>query len=229
MGFTLEKVVPWGRSYDEYVSMFSLSAADLAKRILGCCDGPAGFNAELTRRGGRVVSVDPIYKFSAGEIEDRIEATYATVLDETEKNLDEFVWTHIKNLDDLGRIRMSAMHRFLADYPGGKKRYIAGELPAFDFRDNEFDLALCSHFLFLYSGHFSLDFHLQSIIELCRIATEVRIFPLLELGARKSRHLGAVIKRLSERGYECTVEKVAYEFQKGGDKMLRVTSTGNMG
>lgn len=47
MGFTLDKVVPWGRSYDEYVSMFDLSGADLGVRILGCGDGPAEFNAAL--------------------------------------------------------------------------------------------------------------------------------------------------------------------------------------
>lgn len=35
MSFTLEKVVPWGRSFDEYAAMFSLSNADLDKRILG--------------------------------------------------------------------------------------------------------------------------------------------------------------------------------------------------
>jgi len=40
MGFTLAKVVPWGRSYDEYIRMFSLTEADLGLRILGCGDGP---------------------------------------------------------------------------------------------------------------------------------------------------------------------------------------------
>lgn len=229
MSFTLEKVVPWGRSYDEYISMFSLSEADLARCILGCCDGPAGFNAELTRRGGRVVSVDPIYKFSAGEIGSRIKATFDIVLDETVKNKDEFIWTHIKDADELGRIRMAAMRQFLEDYPDGGERYIAGELPHLDFTDKEFDLALCSHFLFLYSEHFSLDFHIQSIIELCRVAPEVRIFPLLELGTRKSRHLEDVIECLNEREYECKVEKVAYEFQIGGNEMLRVKSSGQMG
>ena len=33
--------------------MFDLSAADLGRRILGCGDGPASFNAELTAQGGR--------------------------------------------------------------------------------------------------------------------------------------------------------------------------------
>ena len=44
MSFTLSGVVPWGRSYNEYVAMFSLSAVDLRQRILGCADGPSAFN-----------------------------------------------------------------------------------------------------------------------------------------------------------------------------------------
>lgn len=42
MAFTLDKVVPWGRSYDEYVAMFALSSDDLRRRILGCGDGREG-------------------------------------------------------------------------------------------------------------------------------------------------------------------------------------------
>ncbi len=57
---------------------------------------------------------------------------------------------------------------------------------------------------------------------MCRVAVEARIFPLLELGARKSRHLESVIERLDTQGYECSVEKVDYEFQRGADEMLRV-------
>jgi len=224
MSFTLEKVVPWGRSYEEYISMFSFSDTDLKKRILGCGDGPAGFNAELTRRGGQVVSVDPIYQFSADEIKNRVEKTYETVLNQTRESQDDFIWNDIKNVNELGRVRMEAMHQFLSDYPSGKGegRYVTGELPFLEFSDKEFDLALCSHFLFLYSEHFSTDFHIQSIVDLCRVAQEVRIFPLLELDAKKSRHLGKVIGHLSSQGYECAVEKVAYEFQKGGNEMLSV-------
>ena len=53
MAFILDKVVPWGRSFDEYISMFSLSQQDLKKNFLGCRDGPANFNSVLTNRGGR--------------------------------------------------------------------------------------------------------------------------------------------------------------------------------
>jgi hypothetical protein len=45
MAMKLEKVVPFGRSLDEYLKMFALSASDLQQRILGVGDGPASFNA----------------------------------------------------------------------------------------------------------------------------------------------------------------------------------------
>ena len=67
MPFSIERVVPWGRSLDEYRAMFSLSEGDLTRRILGCGDGPASFNAELSARGGNVVSVDPLFSGAAIE------------------------------------------------------------------------------------------------------------------------------------------------------------------
>ena len=93
------------------------------------------------------------------------------------------------------------MTRFLADYRQAEPfgRYIAAELPQLPFADGVFDLAVCSHFLFLYSQHLSEDFHVASLAELCRVAREVRVFPLLELGNRPSRHRDAVIRRLRNR------------------------------
>ena len=44
MPFTLDQILPWGRSFDEYVGMFGLTAADLDNHpnILGQVlkDGP---------------------------------------------------------------------------------------------------------------------------------------------------------------------------------------------
>ena len=198
MSFSLSEVVPWGRSYDEYVSMFSLSSQDLRQNILGCSDGPASFNSILTRGGGPIVSVDPVYAFSKKEIEKRIGETYDVVLDQTRKNKNEFVWEDISSVEELGRIRMSAMEEFLRDFEQGKSegRYVTGNLPKLAFKSKEFDIALCSHFLFLYSDQLSEKFHIDSIKELCRVASPVRIFPLLELGAKKSRHFEPIISRL---------------------------------
>ena len=109
----------------------------------------------------------------------------------------------------------------------GRWSYVVGELPVLPYKNNELDLALCSHFLFLYSEQLSFDFHVSSIKELCRVASEARIFPLLDLGARKSRHLEDVIQKLGESGYRCNIKKVSYEFQKGGNEMLQVKSSKN--
>lgn len=224
MGLELDSIVPWGRSFAEYVSMFELTEEDLGLRILGCGDGPAAFNATLTRRGGSVVSVDPIYAFDTAQIRDRIAATYASVMEQMAKNRDDYLWRQIPSVEALGEIRLSAMADFLADYAAGKLegRYVTGELPSLPFNDGQFDLALSSHFLFLYNRHLSLAFHTEAILEMLRVAREVRIFPLLVLDGTPSPHLGAITECLATKGFSATVSRVPYEFQKGGNEMLVV-------
>lgn len=217
-------IKPWGRSFNEYVRMFDLTPADLRRKIVGCGDGPASFNAEFTERGGNILSVDPVYIFSADEIRQRIYETYNDIIDQTQKNQDKFIWQEIGSVEELGKIRMSAMEKFLNDFSGGlmQKRYIPGELPFLPFSDKEFDLALCSHFLFLYTDNLSLEFHLKSIEELCRVSNEVRIFPLLDLNADRSSYVEPIIDFLRMRNRNVKEIKVAYEFQKGGNIMLRI-------
>lgn len=70
----LNEVVPWGRNLEEYRLMFALSEADLNAKILGCGDAPASFNAQMTKLGYSVTSIEPIYQFSAQEIRERVEA-----------------------------------------------------------------------------------------------------------------------------------------------------------
>ncbi len=120
---------------------------------------------------------------------------------------------------------MAAMDAFLQDFEAGRQqgRYLAAELPQLPFENDSFDLALCSHLLFLYSPQLSLDFHLQAIAEMLRLAPEVRIFPLLELGSRPSRHLSGVMAALENQGYRLRVEATDYEFQKGGNQLLRIS------
>jgi hypothetical protein len=199
----------------------------LNRRILGCADGPASFNAEMTRRGHHVVSCDPLYQFTREQIQARIDATYHTVMEQTRRNQDRFVWNAIASPEALGEVRMSAMRDFLSDYDAGKRdgRYIAAELPDLPFAPGTFDLALCSHFLFLYSDNFSLDFHQRAIDALCRVAREVRIFPVLNYNAETSPHLIPVRQYLAESGRHAFIETVPYEFQRGGNQMLRIMSS----
>ena len=227
MSFDLEQIVPWGRSYEEYVSMFSLSKDDLNLYCLGCADGPSSFNCGLTKRGGQIISVDPLYQYNKEQIAQRIKDTRKKVLEQTQKNEHEFVWTTIHSLEELGRIRISAMQEFLGDYEGGinEGRYVPESLPSLSFVDKQFRLALCSHFLFLYSDHLNLDFHINSVHEMCRVAHEVRIFPLLKLGSMPSPYVEPVIKNVEGMGYRAEIMKVEYEFQRGGNMMLKIYRT----
>jgi len=220
----LSSIVPWGRSLEEYRAMFALSAADLPGRTLDCGAGPASFNAEGSALGIRIVSVDPIYAYSAADIEGRIEDTFDAIMSQARAQADRFVWTCFADPDALARARRSAMRRFLADYEAGRQvgRYIAGELPSLPFADRSFDLALSSHLLFLYSEHLSLGEHLAGIRELLRVAGEVRIFPLDNLAGERSSHLAPVCDALRLDGLTVEEVKVGYEFQRGAGSMLRV-------
>jgi hypothetical protein len=208
--FTLDHVVPWGRSFEEYQRMFALAGGDLGLRIIGCGDGPASFNAEATRRGARVVSVDPLYRWEAGQIRDRIAATYEQIIEQTRTNAHEFVWMSIRSVEELGQLRMAAMTAFLADFPVGKSegRYVDAELPYLPFADEAFDLGLSSHFLFLYTTQLGKAFHRAAVREMCRVCREVRIFPLLALGGERSALVEDIVADRTECGFTVSIEDV---------------------
>lgn len=221
----LDQVVPWGRSLAEYREMFDLSEADKHRRILGCGDGPASFNAELSFMGGNVVSVDPIYQFSADELYARILAVFKTVMDQVALNVDQFNWDVIPDQERLGEIRLAAMESFIADYRNAEAgRYVTGELPALPFADKHFELALCSHYLFLYSDKVDAQAHLQGVNELCRVAEEVRIYPLVDLEGKPSPHVQAVIDDQNAQGREVEILSTEYHFQKGADEYMVIKS-----
>ena len=223
MAFELHEILPWGRSFDEYVRMFSLTETDLEKNILGCGDGPASFNAAMHRRGKRVISVDPLYQFSVEQIRGRVQEAYGTIMEQLVANQADYVWTTIPSPQDVGRIRMKAMEEFLADFEEGKieGRYLPHEMPSLPFEDSQFDLALCSHLLFTYSGQMSAEFHCQAMLEMCRVAGEVRVFPILAHSGQPSPHIQSVCDHLERHGYSVILQSVDYEFQRGGNKMLR--------
>lgn len=222
----LTNVVPWGRSFEEYRAMFALSEADLNRRILGCGDGPASFNAEATDRGCQITSCDPVYQFDAEEVRHRIDEVYPEIISMMEQEADNYIWDSLGSVEQLGRVRMKAMSRFLSDFDAGSRegRYVSASLPSLPFSDAEFDLALCSHYLFLYSDHVDGGTHLASMRELCRVASEVRVFPVVSLNGQLSKHLDSVMTALSADGMDVSLQGINYCFQKGASEMLVVKS-----
>ncbi|HEY9296391.1 MAG TPA: hypothetical protein VIQ31_08465, partial [Phormidium sp.] len=60
--------------------------------------------------------------------------------------------------------------------------------------------------------------------QLCRVAAEVRIFPILNLSGEVSPLLEPAIRELKSQGYHLEIQQVAYEFQRGGNQLLRVVN-----
>lgn len=218
----LEQVVPFGRSMDEYIKMFNLSPADLQKRILSVADGPASFNAELTRLGGQVTSMDPIYQFTGQEIYQRFNAVVDDIIAQVQRTPDDWVWTYHHSPENLRQNRIRVIQEFMSDYELGKQagRYQIGALPNLNYQDQAYDLVLCSHFLFLYSDLCDRQFHADSIDEMLRVGREVRIFPLLTLMLQPSPHLDTILEAGKNMGYVGSIVQVEYELQKGGNQML---------
>jgi hypothetical protein len=223
MAFELKNVVPWGRNLDEYTRMFSLNKSDLNMRIISFGDGPASFNKEMTELKRNVVSIDPIYQFTRDELIKRINETKDIVIEQTKNNLDNYTWSNIKSIQELEQIRIAAMTNFLSDFELGKSqgRYIYHELPnRINFDNLSFDLGLSSHFLIMYS-QLGLDFHIASFKEMLRLCREIRIFPILNLDSKKSEILDDLIKEF-QTNYIIEIQRVDYEFQKGGNEMLTI-------
>lgn len=223
MVFLLDNIVPWGRFYSEYQKMFDLFELTNLP-VLGCGDGPSGFNAECTARGGTVISLDPLYQFTAGQIRERIDTVYPVILDQVTQNRDMFCWNELSTPEELCRWRLSAIEVFLKDYQLGRKegRYITGKLPYLPFRSDQFAITICSHLLFYYSDQISLEFHIESIREMIRVSREVRIFPLVDLNGKRSRYAGIVVKTLKDAGYTVEIVKVPYEFLRGANQMMKI-------
>lgn len=219
MAMLLDNVVPFGRSLDEYRQMFALSEDDLARTILGVGDGPASFNAEMQALGTRVVSIDPLYRFRADDIEWRFYAVVDAIMEQVKATPDDWVWTYHRSPEQLRQHRINVLARFIADYEAGRKagRYLVGELPQLDFMSDQFDLALCSHFLFLYSDHFSYEFHRTAILDMLRVATEVRVFPLMTLRLKPSPYVEPLVQEVQSWGYTAQIHTVQYELQRGGN------------
>lgn len=204
--------------------MFSLNKTDLNKNILDCGGGPSSFNYEMKMQNKEVITIDPLYQFSKEDIEKRIDETFDDVMTQAKANKDDYIWKNIKNVEELAETRMTAMKLFLNDFETGinEKRYINTALPYLPFKNKEFDLALSSHFLFLYSDMLSLDFHISAVDEMLRVAREVRIFPLLDLNTDKSCHVEEIIKIFKEKEMHVSIETVNYEFQRGGNQLMRI-------
>jgi hypothetical protein len=95
-------------------------------------------------------------------------------------------------------------------------------LPELGYKNQAFNLALCSQFLFWYSDLLSEDFHVASLMAFCRVATEVQIYPLIDRFGKPSLHLGNVLQRLQEYGMGAEIKSIAQPIQGSDNALLRL-------
>lgn len=99
-------------------------------------------------------------------------------------------------------------------------------LPDLPFEDRSFDLILSGHLLFTYTDRLDANFHLEALLELVRVTrSEVRVFPLLQHTSHSdSQLLDHPCSQLSASGIHTQMRPVDYEFQRGGNEMLVLTT-----
>jgi hypothetical protein len=224
--FSFSGVVSWGRSFKEYAAFFALDDATLKRgRVLDVGGGPASFTSEACAHGIDVTAVDPIYAKDGAFIRAGCENTKGAVIEGYNRAHHRVNWDMYGTPEGLVSWRFEALEIFLKDFDAGKAagRYVTGSLPNLPFADDQFSLALCSHMMFLYSHVLDLDFHIAALTDVMRVAEEARVFPLLTLDGDLSPHLAPTIEGLERQGLLPKLLEVPYEFQKGGNRMLRIT------
>ncbi len=220
----MHKLVLWGHHIDEYKEMFDLSEADLKKRILEFASGPSAFNREISATNPGVVSCDPLFNLDRPTLKSKVALVFNDMVEGVKKEPNQFDFKRYGKLNDLIQYREEGMQAFFEDYEPGKEvnRYIPAHNSPLPFEDFYFDFALCSHYLFADLDNQDVAFHLDVIKELCRVAKEVRIFPLIDRYGNPSPVLGPVLLGLQQESFGTEVREVDYPLQHSGNAMLRV-------
>ncbi|RQG98441.1 hypothetical protein [Natrarchaeobius oligotrophus] len=215
-----------GRTFEEYVAMFDLEPAELeGKRILDCPSGVASFVVTATERGIDAVGADVVYRVPPGELARRCRTDREAAVEQLREKRDLFEWSFYGSPAKRDRYLRRASERFVTDYVSAASsgRYVAAALPSLPFATDSVSVVLSSHLLFLYDDRFDREFHLDSLRELARVATdEVRVYPLQAFDGTQSRHLDGVVEVLEDEGYGVSVTATPFEFLSGSTEMLLV-------
>jgi Methyltransferase domain len=207
------------RSFDEYRAMFALAASDLSGPVLDCPGGASSFTTGAHQAGAPAIAADPAYARPRDELAALAVAEVKRGSAHTVAAADRYVWGFYGDPGGHERVRRASAEAFSRDLTAHPARYVAASLPRLPFPGGRFDLVLSSHFLFTYADRLDLEFHRAALLELHRVARrEVRIFPLLDQGGRPVPALLSGL--LATLGIPHRIQRVGYEFQRGGNEML---------
>jgi hypothetical protein len=220
----LERIVFIGRTFEEYLDMFSLSEEELqGKKILDCPAGACSFTALGNQSGLDVTACDIAYYHSGEDLKNKGFQDVEHTMQNMQKVKNNYKWDYFNDIEGLRKHRLRALQDCTNHMTESSERYIPVTLPSLPFKNAEFDILLSAHFLFTYADKLDYQFHFETLNELLRVTKEeVRIFPLVDFEGKRYEHLDELINYLTYNG--CTVEevKVPYEFQTNANSMLKI-------
>ncbi|WP_078544830.1 class I SAM-dependent methyltransferase [Litchfieldia alkalitelluris] len=220
----LERVIFIGRTFEEYLDMFSLLPEELqGKKVLDCPAGACSFTAVGNKLGLDITACDITYDHKGENLKNKGLQDIEHAMEHMEKAKNNYKWDYFKNIEGLRAHRLRALNDCTQDMSASSERYVAVTLPTLPFKDDEFDLLLSAHFLFMYADRLDFQFHIKTINELLRVTKEeVRIFPLVDLKGNRYEHLDQLIGYLTDDGYMVEEVDVSYEFQRNANSFLRI-------
>lgn len=221
----LTKMNFWGLSYDNIVAMFALGENDFGKKILNCMGAPSSFNAIAWQNKYDITTCSDVYGSDKETLQTKASKEVKQAIDFIKANPDRFNSSVIDTPEKYQLFLQENLKMFFKHYNEAKTRrlYSSEALPEIAFGNHQFDLAICPHFIFNGNPIFSEKFQLNCIQELCRVAKECRIFPALDSAGHTPVHLASLREKLTEIGFNSSIETVDYQLQKKGNMMLKVT------
>lgn len=216
------------RSFEEYVRMFDLKTLELERgSVLDVAAGGSSFTAELNARGYSAYAVDPRYDAGIEKWISEAEQEIETSAEKLAKLQENFDWSYYGSLEQHRAGREVSIERFKSDVLdcNHSDRYIAGKLPELPFKDNQFSLILCSHFMFLYANQFGPEFHINAILDLMRICKpggQIRIYPLISLDWKPYPGLDQLLDSITENGGKAELCPSKLPFIPGSSQFLRI-------
>lgn len=193
-------------NFKDYQAIFDLNGLSHERRLLTFPAGLSSVTAEAQQQGYHLLSADPYYDLDQHEMSKRVDQVIQAL-------------TESESCAELVKQWTENAHIFLSDYNKDKQNYYRWvELPTFPFKDFEFDLLLSTDFIF----HRAIKKPEKILMEFCRVASEIRLYPLLNEKDEIPSNLGEVMMLLQKENYGVEVREVPYHGPKKKGAMLRV-------
>lgn len=113
----LERIVFIGRTFEEYLDMFSLSEEELqGKKILDCPAGACSFTAVGNKLGSDITACDIAYYHSVEDLKNKGRQDIEHAMDQMQKAENNYKWNYFNDIEGLRNHRLSALQDCTNDY-----------------------------------------------------------------------------------------------------------------